>query len=469
MELSKEEQQFGELKTDSIICSLIESRILEHIYICINFEYLPIYVEILENPDLKDKNFIISDNTINSIIFSSSPGLNDFRIIDGMKLTSDITNKSDILIIPPRIEQYQFFSLKILEILSEYDVNFITNGLKFAIIDITKYYNRTKRDPSQIAKDIQLKLKSIIEMPFSFVISSSKSVSSAYASSNKGEYIVESPDQYTEIASFVQNVKINDILGFSRKKKQKMNENGIFTLGEILEKRGLFSLLFSQNFSRYALSLIIGTDFINWNKFKKSKISKKIVFEPTNNLEKLQNFVEILSDKVSSNLHRYFFCIKYIKLKLIIGKKVISKELTLPYFSMEFRDIFYFSNLVPIDEMKSNEIKVNEIQLHVSNKQMKTVIQQKSLQNWLVQGNFGESCSQIISSSKNKTNSILTINSFFSLVSSTQPVKDNSSNKPSLKSTKPHAPKRKSQKNKSTKNSKNVFNQTDNLRQKTLI
>ena len=409
--MTESEKKFEEICADSIICSLLNNRKCDQVFVCISYKDIPIFIEINEENSLKQKKFAILD-----------VDLNESRYVYG--INND--DQKEKIIFSQRIENYLSYLFDFWSVFSEYDPDFQTNGIEYSLLNLTNYIYSSQKEIRDILFEIHQKLCGILNMPFCYAVSTSKSLLSIMINNLNSKKIdsnfnvVEEPYHSYEIPAFIGDININSITGLNKKKIQILNSNNIKTIHDIVLKRCLISFLFSRNFCQYIFSCVVGVDL---NISQISHFSKScILHDSTNNIVSLSKQLRIISEKLTCKLHRFFLPIKYIKLKLVYGKNNISKEIAIPYYSMEFNDIFAFSNHLLNDifsaEIKNTDIYFDEIVLFVyRHAPIQKNKRQVSLHNWLVknENSIDTSLTPNFSQPKNQTNkkSSMTMDCYF--------------------------------------------------------
>lgn len=379
--MTEEEKNFEELISDSILCSLQLARKVEMTYLTVIYNNLPIYIEIQHDPSLFSTPFALCDaNSENSLIYQT---LNEAKHLSNMKLDEALINIPNLILIPPNFSLYSDFLLQFFEIFSEYDSEFIPNGVVSATLNITKFMSESKLDVQTISQEIHSKITSIVQVPLKFNFASTKLLSNIIIDSDESESF-----ELYEIESIKDQIRIDQIDGIPINKQQKLIQYGVETVHDLLLNRAMVSFLFpDKKFCWYLFSFVVNVDWLSLTTIETCQ--KSIAISDKRALEELKHELFILSNKISSKLKRHLSVIKFIKLTLNKGIKKFTRQMEIPFFTMNFDDIFYFSYslLSEIIAETKNDIEYHYdiMKIHVSRQKMQCTVRQQSLSSWLVQ------------------------------------------------------------------------------------
>ena len=108
-----------------------------------------------------------------------------------------------------------------------------------------------------------------------------------------------------EAKSFISKTKIRKVCGIGNVTEQLLSVTGVDTCQNILERRGLIFLLFSENSAQFFFSLALGlgsTKISEMSNRERKSISNERTFRDTSDVQKLREICDNLSNELACDL-----------------------------------------------------------------------------------------------------------------------------------------------------------------------
>ena len=108
-----------------------------------------------------------------------------------------------------------------------------------------------------------------------------------------------------EAKSFISKTKIRKVCGIGNVTEQLLSVTGVDTCQNILERRGLIFLLFSENSAQFFFSLALGLGSTNLSEMtnrERKSMSTETTFRDTSDVQKLREICDNLSNELACDL-----------------------------------------------------------------------------------------------------------------------------------------------------------------------
>ena len=145
--ITAQQRQEALQTVDLIVKELDDTRDRTRTFVHIDMDAFYAAVEILDNPELRDKPMAVGSN---AMLSTSNYPARRYGVRAAMP--GFIAKKlcPELVIVPPHFEKYKEYSHQVQEVLAEYDPNFAMASLDEAYLDLTEYLeNRQKNKEKQ--------------------------------------------------------------------------------------------------------------------------------------------------------------------------------------------------------------------------------------------------------------------------------------------------------------------------------
>ena len=187
-------------------------------------------VECLHNPDLRNKPVAVSGDAENrhGIILAKNEIAKKYGIKTGEAIWQAKQKCPELITLPPHFELYKRFSNMAREIYSDYTDKIESFGLDEAWLDLT---NTPNKNGFEVANKIRERIKEELGITVSIGVSFNK-IFAKFGSDYKKPDAVTciTRDNYKDI---IWSSPAQDLLYVGRATKKKLNQIGIYTIGDI--------------------------------------------------------------------------------------------------------------------------------------------------------------------------------------------------------------------------------------------
>lgn len=188
-------------------------------------------VEQVLNPDLKGKYVAVSGNpqTRSGIILAKNTAAKSMGVKTGEAIWQAKQKCPQLVCVPPHFDYYAHFSKRVREIYEQYTDKVEGFGLDECWLDVT--HSKIFGTPFQIAEKLRREVREKTGLTISVGVSFNKTFAKLGSDLKK-------PDATTVISkenfkSIVWPLDVSEMLFVGGHTKQKLNEMGIFTLGDL--------------------------------------------------------------------------------------------------------------------------------------------------------------------------------------------------------------------------------------------
>lgn len=366
LEKITEQQRQEALQTSQLIVKELEkTRDLSRTFVHIDMDAFYAAVEILDNPELRDKPMAVGGN---AMLSTSNYPARRYGVRAAMP--GFIAKKlcPELIIVPPHFEKYKEYSRQVQEILTEYDPNLAMASLDEAYLDLTEYLrerqeNKEKRtftrskghseprpgietkqdhemmaseivefgnDVEEVVRELRFRIEQKTRLTASAGIAPNVLLAKVCSDRNKpnGQFFLE-PD-YEVVLEFVHKLPIRKISGIGRVSEQMLKALGIETCKDLYTKRDLLYLLHSPISFRFLLqvSLGLGNTSIATDSKRKS-IGTETTFTEMSKPEELLDMCDKLCQTLAEDLKKEKLKGKTVTIKLkTVNFEVKSRSLS---------------------------------------------------------------------------------------------------------------------------------------------
>ena len=366
----KNEILYNQVKklADSRIEFLKEQRRYDKIWLHLDMDMFFAAVEIRDNPSLKDIPMAVGSmsmiSTSNYIarkygVRSAMPGFIAMKLCPQLKLVQHHYTK------------YKNESIKIMNILEEYDIFIESMGLDEAYLDLTDYCKNkkiyTKEGIIEVANEIKKKIFEETKLTCSCGIACNKTLAKICSDYNKPNGLFYLDYEPNIIEDFISKLSIRKIPFIGSKTESKLNLLNIFTCKDLVERYIDLFYLNEESFDFY-MKNCYGIGRYEHSEYQEEKsISRSESFFMTGDKEILLKVLYNLNEKVIKDMEKsnVLNC-KTLTVEIIgFSERKTSKCFTNKYGLPSKKSILNKS-LELFNELLEREKKVRMIRIKVS-------------------------------------------------------------------------------------------------------
>ena len=345
--------QMEQLKNERVEL-LKKQRKLDQIWFHIDMDMYFAAVEIRDNPELEHLPVVVGNSRM---VATSNYVARKFGIVSAMPGFVALKLCHDLIFIKPNMKKYHDESVKIMDVLRDYDCNIEVKSLDEACMNVTEYLKKnnieaTEHNLINLVKEMKNKIYSATKLTASIGIASNKMLAKIASDKNKpnGFFIVEN-DENSEI-DFMRNLKIRKIPNIGEKAEIKYNMLDIFICDDIGKKSvELFYLLPENTFDFiYKSSIGIGT---NVHSDDKSLISKSMSRSFTFKLSKDDLFLSKTFHEIVDELYED-----------VMNDSIIAKTITVEIGNKLVQCVSSSKTILGYIETKEDILKEGWVLLH---------------------------------------------------------------------------------------------------------
>ncbi|XP_042863175.1 DNA polymerase kappa-like [Penaeus japonicus] len=230
----------------------------------------------------------------------------------------------DLVIVKPDYTKYKQASKEIQEIFALYDPNFCPMSLDEAYLDITEYLVKNAHifDMEDVEDE---KIHEKTKLTASAGIASNTRLAKVCSDMNKpnGQYYL--PPERQRILDFISSLPIRKVSGIGNVMEQQLSAVGVNICSDLMEKRGLLKLLFSDiNYNNF-LNIALGlghTTLSTWTEKDRKSISTETTFRGTADRNELFTITKDLCHELADDMAQ---------------KDIFGKVFTLKYKTIDFQ------------------------------------------------------------------------------------------------------------------------------------
>lgn len=290
--ITQQQRQDALEKTNLIVKELEQTRDLSRTFVHIDMDAFYAAVEILDNPELRDKPMAVGGN---AMLCTSNYPARRYGVRAAMP--GFIAKKlcPELIIVPSHFDKYKDYSRQVQEILAEYDPNFAMASLDEAYLDLTEHIKDRQRykekrkfvrsknqteamlenvnfqgkhaveeivefghDAQEAVRELRFRIEQNTRLTASAGIAPNVKLAKICSDRNKpnGQFFLE-PDRDV-VLKFVRSLPIRKISGIGRVSEQMLKALGIETCEDLYAKRDLLFLLHSPVSFRFLIEVSLG-------------------------------------------------------------------------------------------------------------------------------------------------------------------------------------------------------------------
>ena len=313
---------------------LKEQRRFDKIWMHLDMDMFFAAVEIKDNPSLANVPMAVGSmamiSTSNYIarkygVRSAMPGFIALKLCPQLKL------------IGGHFHRYKEESIKIMEILEEYDPFLESSGLDEAYVDLTDYCKTnkiySKDEIIGMVKEIKKKIFEKTQLTCSCGIACNKRLAKICSDYNKPDGLYFLDFEPKVIEEFVEKLSIRKIPFIGSKTETRLNLLKIFTCKDLVERQVDLFYINEDSFDFY-MKNCYGIGSYEHSEYQEEKsISRSESFFMTGNKEQLLNTLDKLKEKIFKDMEKshVLYC-KTLTIEIIgLSERKVSKCFTSKY------------------------------------------------------------------------------------------------------------------------------------------
>ena len=347
---------------------LKEQRRFDKIWMHVDMDMFFAAVEIKDNPSLANIPMAVGSmamiSTSNYIarkygVRSAMPGFIALKLCPQLKL------------IGGHFHRYKEESIKIMEILEEYDPFIESSGLDEAYIDLTDYCKNnkiySKDEIIELVKDIKKRIFEKTQLTCSCGIACNKRLAKICSDYNKpdGLYFLDFEPKIIE--EFVEKLSIRKIPFIGSKTETRLNLLKIYTCKDLVERQVDLFYLNEDSFDFY-MKNCFGIGSYEHSEYQEEKsISRSESFFMTGNKEQLFKTLDKLKEKIFKDMEKshVLYC-KTLTIEIIgLSERKVSKCFTSKY-GLPNRNSIKNKSIELFTELLEREKKARMIRIKIS-------------------------------------------------------------------------------------------------------
>ena len=363
--ITEQQRQEALEATDLIVNELEKTRDLSRTFVHIDMDAFYAAVEILDNPELRDKPMAVGSN---AMLSTSNYPARRYGVRAAMP--GFIARKlcPELIIVPLHFDKYKEYSRQVQEILAEYDPNFAMASLDEAYLDLTEYLNNRQKhqekrtfrkskgeselklksekkqnptkvadeivefgnDAEEVVKELRFRIEQKTRLTASAGIAPNVLLAKVCSDCNKpnGQFFLK-PDREA-VLEFVQKLPIRKISGIGRVSEQMLKALGIDTCKDLYTKRDLIYLLHSSISFRFLIQVSLGLGSTSFaTDSKRKSIGTETTFAEISEPEKLLAMCDKLCQSLAEDMKKEKLKGKTVTIKLkTVNFEVKSRSLS---------------------------------------------------------------------------------------------------------------------------------------------
>ncbi len=315
-------------------------------------------VEKLKNPSLKNKPIAVGSSTSRGVISTACYIARKYGVKSAMPTYMAKKLCKDLIILPSDFKSYIEYQQRFLNIIRQYSNIIEVASIDECYVDMTNSV-KNEKEPLKKIKEIQDRILNEVGLSCSIGISYNKFLAKMASDYKKpfGFTIFRKKD----LPSKLWTLPINDMFGIGKKTAPKLNQIGIFLIGDLA----------NANKDNYELKKILGinTEYLincaNGNEYSevesepepcKSIGNSQTLVSNTNNYDEIVDEIRKLAYSVSNRAKKSNMIGKTITLQLKYASfKSITRSKTMDKKSNDKNEIIKYAVKI-LDENYSNEM-----------------------------------------------------------------------------------------------------------------
>ncbi|XP_050716765.1 DNA polymerase kappa-like [Eriocheir sinensis] len=314
---------------DQLVRELEAERDLSHTIVHVDMDMFYAAVEMRDNPALRDKPMAVGST---GMLSTSNYAARKFGVRAAMPGFIGKKLCPELIIVPPNFDKYKAVSKVVREVFSEYDPGFSPMSLDEAYLDITEYLQKNsslyieeedgdnhEKLAQAVVNEMRRKIEERTQLTASAGIAANTRLAKVCSDLNKpnGQYYL--PPDKERVLEFVSTLSIRKVSGIGNVTEQQLQALDITQCSQLMEKRGLLRLLFSETNHYYFLSIALGlghSTLSAWTEKDRKSISTETTFKGTSDRATLFKLTADLCHELADEMQQKDIVGKVLTLKL---------------------------------------------------------------------------------------------------------------------------------------------------------
>ncbi|KAG0700243.1 DNA polymerase kappa [Chionoecetes opilio] len=314
---------------DQLVQELEAERDLSRTIVHVDMDMFYAAVEMRDDPSLRDKPMAVGST---GMLSTSNYAARRYGVRAAMPGFIGKKLCPELIIVPPDFTKYKAASREVQEIFSQYDPGFSPMSLDEAYLDITEFLQKNSalyvdeddgmnhEQLSQVVvKEMRGKIEAKTQLTASAGIAANTRLAKVCSDLNKpnGQYYL--PQDRDHILQFIASLSIRKVCGIGNVSEQHLQALGVTQCGQLMEKRGLLRLLFSETSYYNFLSIVLGlghSTLSAWTERDRKSISQETTFKGTSDRPTLFKLSADLCQELADEMQRKDIVGKVLTLKI---------------------------------------------------------------------------------------------------------------------------------------------------------
>ena len=347
---------------------LKEQRRFDKIWMHLDMDMFFAAVEIRDNPSLANIPMAVGGM---SMISTSNYIARKFGVRSAMPGFIAIKLCPQLKLVEPHFYRYKEESIKIMQILEEYDPYIESMGLDEAYLDLTDYCKNnkiySKEEITILINEIKKKIFDKTQLTCSCGIACNKTLAKICSDYNKPNGFFFLDFEPKVIEEFVEKLSIRKIPFIGSKTESRLNLLNIFTCKDLVDRQVDLFYLSEESFDFY-MKNCFGIGHYEHSEYQEEKsISRSESFFMTGNKEKLLNTLDKLNERIFKDMDKshVLYC-KTLTIEIIgLSERKISKCFTNKY-GLPNRNSIKTKAIELFTELLERENKARMIRIKIS-------------------------------------------------------------------------------------------------------
>lgn len=317
------------LQMDQLMNELEHDRDLTRTIVHVDMDMFYAAVEMRDDPSLRDKPMAVGSP---GMLSTSNYAARKFGVRAAMPGFIGKKLCPELIIVPLNFTKYREASKAVQEVFAEYDPNFSPMSLDEAYLDITDFIKTNAHLYSEdvdedldngnvaacIVTEMRGKIQAKTQLTASAGIAPNTRLAKICSDLNKPNGQFYLPPNRQKIMDFVASLPIRKVSGIGNVTEQQLSALGIKVCSDLLDKRGLLKLLFTDLHYNSLISTALGlghTTLEAWTERDRKSISTETTFRGTSDkdflFQKTEELCqELVDDMVQKDIFGKVFTLK---------------------------------------------------------------------------------------------------------------------------------------------------------------
>ncbi|GMH35231.1 hypothetical protein BSKO_03099 [Bryopsis sp. KO-2023] len=355
-------------KLDGRVAALEAGRDFTRTWLHVDMDAFYASVEELDDPTLKDKPMAVGGK---SMISTANYLARRYGVRSAMPGFIAVKLCPHLVFVKPDFSKYRRASEATRAVFRSYDPDFDPGSLDEAYLDCTEYCQRNSMTGAEVAAELRMRILKETQLTCSVGVAANRMLAKVSSDINKpnGQHAVKS--DRSSVMEFMKTLPVRKIPGIGKVTGQMLSAFDINVCGDLIEKRGLISALFSPSANAFLLEVSLGLGrTTHWEQPGEGEVGRKGIscertFQPISSRPDLEQKAEELAQHLSEDMAKEKLKGQTVTLKLKLSSfEIRTRAITLPHYVCSAQEI-----LKPVLKLLAAElpIKIRLMGVRVSN------------------------------------------------------------------------------------------------------